>query len=290
MKFTTYTSIFLSASAVCIGQVVVSPNLTRLLDVPLKDLSTSALTDGDRLQLIADLKRAKSDFTFREAHGARPDLLLIELGDRETIAKYYEENFTTYGTKSLRALMFLSQMHQPLLIEKFSKALLTEEEAKMIWITAERLYPAQSVAAADLIQSIVLRSPVFSEEAKRWASSIPDKPLGAKREAVRRFWTANEARFRAERFGEVVPPAAEVRVDSSPSGVSLTPELPAIARPPTKRPRTNASSSTTAPTQATSPAASAPVVPSASASPVPLWPWVLLVGGIFAGSLWWRSR
>jgi len=248
------------------------------------------MAPAERQRLVQAIKSAERSSRLEEFYGPRPMLVLVELGDTDAIADLIQNHYHPYGARSMPFLRLMGELSQPRLIAALSADLMAGEKIVSHPNGVEGIYPAKSVAAADVMKRIIINAPEFSKETKDWALSMQDYPRAAKREAFQTFWRENATHLAAEDYAKVAPPQPEVRKVSAQSSASATSSLPAIARPPTKRPAAVAGSNTATPPQTPSTTPFTPVVPAASAAPAPVWPWLLLASGIFTGWLWWRSR
>lgn len=275
------------------------PNLSAesfsILNKPLRNLNVRGMDEALRVKIVDELKSAKTNPRFEETHGLRPDLALIELGDRATLEQFIKNKYHPYGVNSMPALRFLGDLTQPQVIVALSADLMADETVVTHPHGYDGVYPAKSVAAAEVTKRILINAPEFTQATKDWALTIRDYPREAKRGAFQAFWRENATDLTIGDYAKVHPPELIVRKlpmqnNSQATNSSPGDNLPAFARPPTKRAGAILGTNTASATQTASAAPVAPVVPASSTASTALWSWLLLAGGILAGWLWWRSR
>ena len=189
----------------------------------------------------------------------------------------------------------LERATEPSVVSAVSVYLACEEPMKQIF-AGERTWARPSVGASRIILKVVENSPHFSQEARQWAREEYYKPsnYGRAREQVRTFWTEDAQHFETKNYQSVRPPGAQAGQPPTRQPVvspsNSVPALPAAARPPAKRASVGPGTNATTPAQVTSTARALAVAPASSATPAPLWPWLLLAVSSLGGWLWWRSR
>jgi hypothetical protein len=134
------------------------------------------------------------------------------LGDRETAARVVEEfrartDSPTSESRFKQTWSLLANSTQPWIIPMLEADLLTEEPAGTEWLGESGVYRS-SFAAAAIMFGILNRSPVFSEEARKWArtqGAVPGVNEEQYRATVRLWWRQNKQHFVREDYTAVRP-------------------------------------------------------------------------------------
>jgi hypothetical protein len=263
--------------------------LTRsLLEVHSADREFPIVEEAMRRRMIEELRWAKGDARAYLTYGKRVDVLLVDLGDAETIEREVSKLLTQrFGSSSV-----LHSSRQPKIFARLEKVLMEPDGTSKL-VGDQEIQP-NSTRAAALVVSIAARSSALPASVNHWALNLSKTAptFSTQMEQVRRFWSENAPQFKAEDYQAVRPPSS---VSSVPQANAATnapvtaPVLPAAARPPAKRAKSTAVTNLTA-TPPTTPALPPTAAPATPVGTAPLWPWLLLAGASFAGWFWWRSR
>jgi len=179
--------------------------LTRsLLELHSADREFPIVENALRRRMIDELRWAKRDTRAYLTYGKRVDVLLVDLGDAETI----EREVSKFLTQRFGSSSVLHSSRQPKIFTYLEQALLEPDGvSKMI---GDQESQPNSTKAAALVVSIAARSTALPASVNHWALNLSKAApaFSSQMEQVRRFWIENAARFKAEDYQAVRPPSS----------------------------------------------------------------------------------
>ena len=136
---------------------------------------------------------------------SKAHLLLIEMGERTTM----EETRRLYeGDSVVASFSMQRQMQrssQPAVIPLVAQDLFRDEPAKMGRINSEFIDYPLSVRSADIIRHVLINSPEFPADVRRWAASYNTRDAEKMRNAIRAWWVLNKQQIEQVNYEAVVP-------------------------------------------------------------------------------------
>jgi hypothetical protein len=135
---------------------------------------------------------------------------LINLGDTNAMCEVVElrVKFENYGVGLLGETL-QENCNQPEFLPFLARELMTEEPVDVRFVEDVH-FERVSVNAARIMRQILLKSPTFSGEVKKWATSLDVRNRSAMRDSMRKWWLANQEHVvRKEYEKAVVVPVAE---------------------------------------------------------------------------------
>jgi hypothetical protein len=287
--------LLLATELLVVGENETSTLIRELLARKPADRDVPAVSESTRVTMIGELLRAKTNDSVRLEFGAsRIGVLLMDLGDRETMTDYIGRlRRQKDGFADNAVLEELRLTRHPDLLPMLSTNLFLEEPAEARMDIDYQVWPV-SVAAASVFCSVLARSSEFDPSIRRWMEAERSQRPGlhSQRELIRVFWRENSQHFIAKNYQAVRPPSGVspvAQVKATTNAAVAAPMVPAAARPPAKRAKAAAVTNLTAAPQAAS-ALAPTAAPVPAANTAPFWPLLLLAGASLGGWLWWRAR
>lgn len=254
-----------------------------------KSITPEILLKPDNADLLAELRLLAKDTRYTSAR-----VPLIKLGDEEVIASCLEQLRAQQTNGRSSAVNQLSFSGNPKIIPMLAGDLNKEESPEIVFLGDRGTTPV-SMAAASVIKSIILTSPVFSVEVKEWAKSLPKVSVNL-RSGLRNWWEVNKEAIERGDYQWVVPVVGEI---GKPTILPAAPPIPtpspsAATVPPSTSPTPPTDPVSQPPTGFPPPAiqvAQAPVSsppPTALVTQAPIahkplvWPWVVGMGALIA--------
>lgn len=208
----------------------------RLLETSWMTWDLASFQGEQRSQMLLELQRARTNTSDIARYGRALALLAVNLGDEELIKELTSKQFVGQeGVTDEKTYQTLRHATHPALIPALAAHLFRDEPPGLI-IKGERAVRPPSVAAADIMASVLQSAPVFSESVRKWAgdkagaAAINDRQ---RRNLLRSFWNENRQHFKARDYQSVRPTGSLVGdsvQEAKPATVTNAP-LPAVSRP-----------------------------------------------------------
>lgn len=181
-------------------------DVRRLMTNHYDNIDVSKVPEAIRRRYIEQLKNLSSSEKIQ--YGSKADLLLIDLGDMDTIKSDVKAYHASISSAAAGGIFLLCK--QPLVIPLLAGDLEVNEDAKPVRSGEDLLVYPVSVRSANIMRIILINSPQFKNETKKWAEeTYPGKErakAAAFREVFRGWWMQNADAFKQLEYSKVTPP------------------------------------------------------------------------------------